>query len=133
MNRVKKYRMSAGMTQAELARITGLGRGTIYSLEKTGGNLQSRTARLISEALNVPVRALIGEEEVGCKWQDSEYRPSSEGDYLVAYKPMRRGGYNYAVLKWKQNSWWDKTVNGDLLAMFNPEVLWWSRVSEPPI
>ena len=134
MNRVKKYRLAAGLTQAELARRTGLTRNTIAMLEKRGSRLQTMTAKCLSTALKVPADVLAGFTTEGYSWQDGEsYEPSKECSYLVAYKPRHHKDYSFTVMDYKNHKWWWTTTDGDLLCEAKSPVLWWSEINMPPV
>ena len=134
MNRVRKYREAAGISQAELARMSGLTRNCIATLEKRGSKLQTMTAKVLSTALRVPVDVLSGVTTEGYSWQDGEsYHPDRECSYLVAYKPRHHKDYEFTVMDWKNKKWWWTTTNGDLLCESKDPVLWWSEINMPPV
>ena len=133
MNRVRKFRKDAGISQTQLARMTGLPVNTIATLERRNSNLQKMTASLISEALNVPVPVLIGREEEKQIWKDGEYLPDKNGEYIVAYRNRPYTEYHYRVLTFKNDLWWETTKEGQLISAFRPGVLWWSDIATPPV
>ena len=134
MNRVKKYRTAAGLSQSDLARQTGLTRNTIAMMEERGSRLQQNSAALLSKVLKVPIGVLTGVTSEGYNWQDGEsYWPKKEGSYLAALKKKHYNDYYFLVLDWKNNAWWLTTLDGELLTRINVPVLWWSEINEPPI
>lgn len=132
MNRVKKYREALGLSQSELARRSGLPRNTVYSLEKKGSKLQATTARLLSQALDVPEKVLIGAANDEYCWQDAKVPPDNEGNYLVAYYAKHRAKpyYLYNVCSWVNGGWWLLTEDGELLTPLKGVRLW-SQIPEP--
>lgn len=131
MNRVRKYREAAGLSQSELARRTGLARNTIHLLETRGSKLQMQTAALISKALHVPVGILTADGNDEHSWQDAKYNPDDEGDYLVAYKLGKK--YYYRTLAWVSGEWWETSIDGEMIEPFYYDISWWAKISEPHI
>lgn len=62
-NCVREIRSSLGMTQEELAGLTGVARQSIISIEKERYLPNIETALLISKSLNVPVAELFWLED----------------------------------------------------------------------
>jgi DNA-binding XRE family transcriptional regulator len=60
--RLRELRLRAGLTQADLADMTGLGRTTINRLENGDPNSRPTTQRKLARALHVKVTDLWGEE-----------------------------------------------------------------------
>ena len=135
MNRIRKYRVSAGMSQQELAEQTGMTRNAISYMERTGCKVRSSTAALMSKALKVPADVLTGESNEYVRWQDAEvYNPEVEAPYNVAYRRKRSSKYNYAVLLWKDKAWWLPDWDGRPVEAIAPNtVLWWAEIEEPPV
>lgn len=59
---VRTYRESKGLTQQELAELSGLHRNYIVSVEKGDRNLTVVTLTKIANALNVEIQRLFDEE-----------------------------------------------------------------------
>lgn len=59
---VKIYRESKGLTQQELAELSGLHRNYIASVEKGDRNLTVITLTRIANALNIEIQRLFDEE-----------------------------------------------------------------------
>lgn len=64
-NKIKEYREKIGMSQSELAKISGVSRGTIWALE-TNKNYATTTRTLmkISKALNTTIDNIFFAESV---------------------------------------------------------------------
>ena len=133
MNRVRKFRKDKGLTQTQLARLTGLPINTISSLERKNSNLQRLTAQLISKALGVSIPVLTGHEEENHIWIDAEYYPKKDGEYLVAYKIRNYNDYHFKVLTFKNDNWWITSDRGEIQTSFGNMVLWWSEINNPPV
>lgn len=63
--RIVRVREAVGLTQAELARRTGLSQSTLSTAEGGASNPRADTLRLVAHALGVPVGAFFGEPSVG--------------------------------------------------------------------
>ena len=133
MNRVKKFRKAQGITQTQLARMTGLPINTISTLERRNSNLQHTTARLISDALGVPVLTLMCKETEDHIWRDAEFPPENDGEYLIAYKIRPYNDYHFRVLTYKNKTWWETSPNGELISQSRIAISWWAEVNKPPI
>jgi len=58
-DRIKKIRKAKGITQEELAELSGLNRTHLYRLESGRQSMTLRTLKLIADALEVRVRELV--------------------------------------------------------------------------
>jgi transcriptional regulator with XRE-family HTH domain len=58
--RIKKIRASKGFTQDELAELAGLNRVHLYRLETGRQSMTMRTLKVISDALGVRIRDIVG-------------------------------------------------------------------------
>jgi transcriptional regulator with XRE-family HTH domain len=59
--RIQRIRRERGITQDELANLTGLNRVHLYRLENGKQSMTLRTLKLIADTLGVRVRDLIGQ------------------------------------------------------------------------
>ncbi len=67
-NQVRRMRLERGLSQREMARLTGLSRQTLYAIERDDGyDTSSRIQGAIAGMLGVPTAA--------CFWHEAE-RPS---------------------------------------------------------
>lgn len=60
---IREYRDKRGLTLRDLAQLTSYSRGYIGMLEKAKGVPNSFVLKKLSEALNVPISAIYGEEK----------------------------------------------------------------------
>jgi transcriptional regulator with XRE-family HTH domain len=58
--RIRTIRLAKGITQDQLADLTGLNRVHVYRLESGKQSMTLRTLKLIADALGVLVRDLVG-------------------------------------------------------------------------
>ena len=64
-NKLKDYREKVGVSQSELARLSGVSRGTIISLENNPNyTTTTRTLLKLSKALNASIDAIFFAEDV---------------------------------------------------------------------
>lgn len=64
-NKIKEYREKIGMSQSELAKISGVSRGTIWALETNQNyTTTTRTLAKISKALNTTIDNIFFAESV---------------------------------------------------------------------
>jgi DNA-binding XRE family transcriptional regulator len=59
-NRIKAIRQAKGVTQDQLAELTGLNRAHLYRLENGKQSMTLRTLKIIADTLGVRVRDLVG-------------------------------------------------------------------------
>jgi transcriptional regulator with XRE-family HTH domain len=59
-NRIKALRQAKGVTQDQLAELSGLNRTHLYRLENGKQSMTLRTLKIIADTLGVRVRDLIG-------------------------------------------------------------------------
>lgn len=62
-NKVRKFRLVAGMTQKELAEKAGTTENAVSLIESGKRNPRPSTIKKIAEALNVPVEDILRDEE----------------------------------------------------------------------
>jgi transcriptional regulator with XRE-family HTH domain len=58
--RIRRLRLKKGITQDQLAELTGLNRVHLYRLENGRQSMTLNTLKIIADTLGVPVRDLIG-------------------------------------------------------------------------
>ena len=58
-NRLKVIRAERSMTQADLAKETGISRTTLSEIEKGTSNPSTRTALKLAKALNLPIEDIF--------------------------------------------------------------------------
>lgn len=63
MEGIKISRMKQGITQEQLAKLTGLSRSSIINYEADKRNPRVKDLKKIATALNVPIEALIKDSE----------------------------------------------------------------------
>jgi transcriptional regulator with XRE-family HTH domain len=63
MNKLAELRERFGLSQAEMAKLSGLSPAVISLLEKGNRDMRLTTALALSDALNVSVYALVGKVE----------------------------------------------------------------------
>jgi len=68
------------MSQNDLARETGLSKGTVSKIVNGEWWPSSDTMRIISESLGVDSSVIFGEEEYWLKWRDRIKYPKEEGE-----------------------------------------------------
>ncbi|MGC0365155.1 transcriptional regulator with XRE-family HTH domain [Rhodococcus sp. 27YEA15] len=95
---IKRRREQRGLTAAELARRSGLGKGSLSSIEAGRGNPTIDTLDAIAFALRIPLTDLLGtEEEVG-----TIHRPGTErADDEVTRELFRRIGAGQSTEVWR--------------------------------
>ena len=134
MNRIRKFRKAAHMTQNRLATISGVARCTIGRLEETGGKPHRETAEKLAKVLGVSVDVLTGERAETYTWQDADsYEPEEEGYYLCACKRKHTKLYRFKGLAWRNRKWVDESMDGYITEYVDPaKVIWWSAIEDPP-
>lgn len=71
-NRIREYRMAAGLTQAQLGEMVGLHQTQIGNLENGGRNLTFEWARRIAKAFNVRLVDLLSEDDNPFRLDETE-------------------------------------------------------------
>ena len=64
LKEIKNSRKKKGITQEQLAKLTGLSRNTIINFENDKRNPRVRDLRKIANALSVPIEQLIADSEL---------------------------------------------------------------------
>lgn len=64
MKEIKNSRKKKGITQEQLAKLTGLSRNTIINFENDKRNPRIKDLRKIATALSVPIEQLISDSEL---------------------------------------------------------------------
>ena len=64
MKEIKISRKKKGITQEQLAKLTGLSRNTIINFENDKRNPRVKDLRKIANALSVPIEQLISDSEL---------------------------------------------------------------------
>lgn len=128
-NNIRYYRKKAGLTQKELAKISGVSESTITNLERRGSQPSERVREFLADALHVDEEKLCG--------YDSPYvsclaaLPNADGDYLCAFKIHPRAPFNFAVLHYsKRQKLWMAPAAGVILNSRN--VKWWMDIPKLP-
>ena len=62
-NRIREYRMKAGLTQTELANAVNLSQGQLSNIENEGRNVSLEWLRALAKALRVSVADLLADED----------------------------------------------------------------------
>jgi transcriptional regulator with XRE-family HTH domain len=134
MNRIKKFRQAAHVTQNRLSVLSGVSRATIVRLENTGMKPHKATAEKIAKVLGVAPDVLTGAASETYKWQDAmSYEPDLEGFYLCAYRRKYLKEYRYKVLTWRNRRWVDESMDGYIVEYVDPaKIVWWAAIEEPP-
>jgi transcriptional regulator with XRE-family HTH domain len=87
---IKMYRKKAKLTQSELAQRANMSRSYLADVERDRYNPSVDTLKSIASALDVPVSALIGEDDYKKSDQDSKLPELTEKDERDIAKDLQR-------------------------------------------
>lgn len=81
--KLKATRLSKNLSQAELARLSGVTERSLYTYEQLGTLPRERTLRKIADALDVSVEALLADDKYveGVPADELEFLASAKGLY----------------------------------------------------
>src|SRR5215217_8614014 len=77
--RTKEWREAAGLTQRQLSKESGVGKGTIVRIEN-GKSATPRTAKKIADTLNISVAELMESPPVPLGQAPTSYKPPEEAE-----------------------------------------------------
>lgn len=116
-NRVREMRMQAGLTQAELAKISGINRVTITNIERQKSKPSRATISLLSSALGVDEAVLAGSKKPS-QWVAGTYPGESDYYLCIRVVPVGRSRLKtYAVLWFdsRKKIWYETRSDGSVL------------------
>lgn len=126
---IKKARIKAGLKQSDLAEKMGITQSAIAKFEKNKTNIKLSTIRKISEALELPLSDLIGNnwnvfgiEEIKKDWKSpTKYAVRDDLLYLHDYElivdeedvffALAKDGYYYEITEAELDSLTDSTLD----------------------